>query len=177
MIAHAQNCNICGMKEPKKTQQISNNEREIERHREREGEGEELKRGVSIACDPDLHLPPSLAGLSVASAINHCQVSFALVDGSSSILYPCSFDSAASQVFHSTHTEKGTVPHTHMGYRSSMCICPAAKRCITGNSNGSSSSSSSSSTSRSSRAGAGEGSHSTRAAQQQQQQQQKKVAN
>lgn len=99
------------MKEPKKTQQISNNEREIERQREREGE--ELKRGVSIACDPDLHLPPSLAGLSVASAINHCQVSFALVDGSSSILYPCSFDSAASQVFHSIHTERGTVPHTH----------------------------------------------------------------
>lgn len=68
-----------------------------------------MKRGVSIACDSDLHLPPSLAGLSVASAINHCQVSFALVDGSSSkgsssILYPCSFDSAASQVFHSTHT-------------------------------------------------------------------------
>lgn len=116
-----------------------------------------MERGVSIACDPDLHLPPSLAGLSVASAINHCQVSFALVDGSSSILYPCSFDSAASQVFHSTHTEKGTVPHTHMGYRSSMCICPAAKRCITGNSNGSSSSSSSSSTSRSSGAGQGEG--------------------
>lgn len=111
MIAHAQNCNICGMKEPKKTQQISNNEREIERQREREGE--ELKRGVNIACDPDLHLPPSLAGLSVAWAINHCQVSFALVDGSSSILYPCSFDSAASQVFHSTHTERGTVPHTH----------------------------------------------------------------
>lgn len=103
-----------------------------------------------------MHLPPSLAGLSVASAINHCQVSFALVDGSSSILYPCSFDSAASQVFHSTHTyterDRGTVPHTHMGYRSSMCICPAAKRCITGNSNGSKSSSS-----RSSVAGEGAG--------------------
>lgn len=69
-------------------------------------------RGVSVACDPDLHLPPSLAGLSVASAINHCQVSFALVDGrssngSSSILYPCSFDSAASQVFHRERERMG----------------------------------------------------------------------
>lgn len=110
MIAHAQNCNICGMKEPKKTQQISNNERETER--EWKGKAEE-GRGVSVACDPDLHLPPSLAGLSVASAINHSQVSFALVDGSSSngssssILYPCSFDSAASQVFHRERERMG----------------------------------------------------------------------
>lgn len=81
-------------------------------------------RGVSVACDPDLHLPPSLAGLSVASAINHCQVSFALVDGrssngSSSILYPCPFDSAASQVFHRERErengrvrERGELAHT-----------------------------------------------------------------
>jgi len=59
----------------------------------------ESEQYLPFRIDPDLHLPPSLVGLSVTSAINHCQVSFALVDGcnrrsksksrSCCILYPC----------------------------------------------------------------------------------------